>query len=247
MRLAAIPICFHRDINQAREMGYESSLTTHPGAVAAEACAFMSFVISKALVRPCNDTPLTAKEFLNVISQEYEQILLLEVQNASATTITSIFQFLKRSSRESRQNSIAAKQLMIRLLRSEEQDSSLERCWNWKSNSLNILQTLSNRGREYNGRMISPGYFGAYSMDGLAMALHALYHTSSFNEAIIKVINFCGDSDTTGSICAQMAGAFYGIGDINPPWIARLNEWDDCEFELRGILLYYMNDPIMTI
>jgi ADP-ribosyl-[dinitrogen reductase] hydrolase len=58
----------------------------------------------------------------------------------------------------------------------------------------------------YNGYPVSPGYFGAFSLDGLALAMHCFYSTDSFNEAVVKVINFCGDSDTTGSICAQMAG-----------------------------------------
>ncbi len=44
----------------------------------------------------------------------------------------------------------------------------------------------------------------AFSLDGLAMALHAFYHTSNFNDAIVRVINFCGDSDSTGSICGQV-------------------------------------------
>jgi hypothetical protein len=47
-------------------------------------------------------------------------------------------------------------------------------------------------------------------MDGLAMALHAVYHTTTFGEAITAVINMLGDADTTGAIAGQIAGAFYG-------------------------------------
>jgi len=47
MRLAAVPIFFHEDIEKCRVMSYESSLTTHPGLIAAEACAFMGYVISR--------------------------------------------------------------------------------------------------------------------------------------------------------------------------------------------------------
>jgi hypothetical protein len=99
-----------------------------------------------------------------------------------------------------------AKDAILRLLRSAEADSSTERCWNWKAPRLEVRRTLRNRGPVYNGHPVSPGYFGAFSMDGLALALHCFYSTGSFNDAVVKVVNFCGDSDTTGSICAQMAG-----------------------------------------
>jgi ADP-ribosylglycohydrolase len=33
------------------------------------------------------------------------------------------------------------------------------------------------------------------------MALHCLYTTSSFEEALVKIINYAGDSDTTGAVC----------------------------------------------
>lgn len=49
-----------------------------------------------------------------------------------------------------------------------------------------IERTLRNRGHQYNGYPVSAGYFGAFSLDGLAIALHCVYHTSSFNEAIVK-------------------------------------------------------------
>ena len=40
------------------------------------------------------------------------------------------------------------------------------------------------------------------------MALNGFYHTRSFNEAVVWVVNFLGDSDTTGSICAQVENVF---------------------------------------
>ena len=167
--------------------------------------------LSRALNRPAADIR-SAKEFLDVISIEYES--LLDVHEPTD-----------------------AKSAILKLLRSSEPEESTELCWNWKSPQLHILRTIKNRGKSYNGRPLSLGYFGAYSMDGLAMALHAFYTTTSFNEAVVKVINFLGDSDTTGSICAQIAGAFYGIDAIDPVWIRDLNTWDDREIELRAILL----------
>jgi ADP-ribosyl-[dinitrogen reductase] hydrolase len=56
---------------------------------------------------------------------------------------------------------------------------------------------------------VSREYFGSYSLDGLAVALHAVYHTSSFNDAIVKTVNFCGDADTTGAIAGQVCSLYH--------------------------------------
>jgi hypothetical protein len=127
-----------------------------------------------------------------------------------------------------------------KLLLSQEEDSSTERCWNWRSPSLLLLQTIKNRGARYNGHRVSPTYFGSFSIDGLAMALHAIYHTTSFNDAIVKVINMRGDADSTGSVCGQIAGAIYGVDSIDERWRRDLNQWDDREVELRAIILHYL-------
>jgi ADP-ribosyl-[dinitrogen reductase] hydrolase len=57
----------------------------------------------------------------------------------------------------------------------------------------------------------NPEYFGSYSLDGLYIALHTIYHTNSFSEAIFKAVNYGGDSDSNASITGQLAGAIYGI------------------------------------
>lgn len=48
-------------------------------------------------------------------------------------------------------------------------------------------------------------------MDALAMALHTVWHTSSFFEVAIMNANMGGDCDTVGAIAGQIAGAMYGI------------------------------------
>ncbi|CAE7425576.1 draG, partial [Symbiodinium microadriaticum] len=91
----------------------------------------------------------------------------------------------------------------------------------------------------YNGYPVSAEYFGSYSLDAVSIALHAVYHTRTFPEVIVKTVNFCGDADTTGAIAGQIAGAFYGVTAIDSTWMTQLRAWDPLrEIELRCVCLY---------
>ena len=50
-------------------------------------------------------------------------------------------------------------------------------------------------------------------MDALAMALHTVWYSHSFNECVIVNADMGGDCDTVGSIAGQIAGAMYGVDD----------------------------------
>ena len=52
MRLAPVVLRYHTDIALAREQAYTSSLTTHPGPIAAEACAFLAHLLVRGIHRP---------------------------------------------------------------------------------------------------------------------------------------------------------------------------------------------------
>lgn len=68
-------------------------------------------------------------------------------------------------------------------------------------------------------------------MDGLAMALWALWNSNSFAHALLNAVNLLGDADTVGAIVGQMAGALYGFKRIiSDEWSVRcvknLMHWD---------------------
>jgi len=217
MRLAPVPVFFHNcELDVVRKFARESSYTTHPGPQAAEACAFLAHTIVRAirLTTPAGrDDGLSAKKFLDLIAAEYLDLL------------------------EERRDDPGVKE-MICLLQSAHPDDSTERNWNWKSSSLMITQTIRTRGSRYNGYPVTAGYFGSYCMDGLAMALYSVYHTSSFDEAVVRCVNFLGDADTTGAIAGQIAGAFYGISSINQKFFLNLYKWDHGDFALKSAMLY---------
>ena len=60
--------------------------------------------------------------------------------------------------------------------------SPREANWDWKQPRLAMEEALRARGNQYNGHPVSAGYFGAYCMDGLAMALWAIKHSTSLSE-----------------------------------------------------------------
>ncbi len=79
---------------------------------------------------------------------------------------------------------------------------------------------------------------GSYAMDALAMALHCLYTTSTFKDAVLKAATRGGDADTIGAIAGQLAGAIYGVDAIPKEWIAHIHQWDrGGEIAARGHLL----------
>jgi len=209
MRLAPIPIFYHADIETAVKMSVESSYTTHPGPHAADACGFLGFIIASAITHRRGQDE-TAARFLDQCVEAY--LNRPEVHSQSC---------------------------LVRLLQSSEPIGSKERCWNWRDpEGPFITETLAARGLTYNGYPVSLGYFGSYCMDGLALALHSVYHTKSFMEALTLCVNFLGDADSTGAICGQIAGAYYGFSAIDERLVKQLQKWDRGEVSLRGALLY---------
>jgi ADP-ribosyl-[dinitrogen reductase] hydrolase len=227
MRLAPIPVYFWRDASAARAMAAKASYTTHPGPLAADACEVLAFLVAQAIEElPIFTTPASAaagdsvagvgglKAWMDAKVAELEALLLAERGTDFATAP------------------------LLRLLRASEPPGSTEECWNWRANQLPVEAALAARGASYNGYPVSPGYFGAFSFDGLAMALHSVYHTSSFDAAVVRCVNFLGDADSTGSMVGQLAGALYGWSTIDPRFLANLARWDDHHTALRGWLLY---------
>jgi len=245
MRLAPIPVFFSHFqgdeelLNIALRHAKESNFTTHPGHIAAEACALMSFVIIRAIHRP-NGKFENVREFLDTVTGEYLE--RLEKENTSSKMrlheISQTKEFAQLKAKLEQANyqnvyghetpselqiavgelhsQIMAQCFVIRLLRSAESDDSTERCWNWKCRygELGIDLTMRNRGSRYNGYPNTQGYFGSYCMDGLAMGLHSVYNSKSFGDAVEKAVNMLGDADSTGSIAGQMAGAWYGFKSV---------------------------------
>ena len=213
IRLAPLPIfCVASSEQECMDMARRSSRSTHTGLGAAESAAFLAFAIQRAINRPVAGKRGLEGEpirtFLDGVTAEF--------------AASCPHDDLKR------------------LLSGEgEPEDSKELMWNWKAEQLEITKTIANRGDDYNGHgPTAPHYCGAYALDGLAMALWAVYRSTSTADAIITCANLLGDADSTAAVAGQLAGAFYGAADVDPRLVALLRRWDpEQEMVARAVLL----------
>lgn len=253
MRLAPVPIACRLSVNQSMEVSAFQSLSTHPGAEAAACCCFMACFINLALDEHSNrkNPGADPHRFIDKVVNDF-------------TTHFACGEVSKKAGMETFWLSAgddhqASLDRLFALLRCEP-PSPKEQNWHWKREELQLRGAITARRTgphgydhraTYNGHPISSEYFGAYCMDGLAMALWSLWHSRSFSQCIIRVVNLCGDADTTAAIAGQMAGAQFGWSGLlkdergaTDEWtvtcIQRLRRWDPlAEVGLRAVLLYH--------
>ena len=78
----------------------------------------------------------------------------------------------------------------------------------------------------------SPGSFAPVTgyRDGgphlLKASLWAFHDADTFEEAVLKAVNLGDDADTTGAVCGQLAGAYWGKFGIPEPLRAGLARMD---------------------
>jgi ADP-ribosyl-[dinitrogen reductase] hydrolase len=79
----------------------------------------------------------------------------------------------------------------------------------WKNKNKNEIRTLPGR-----------------CLWSLEAAFWCIYHTDTFEDALILAINLSGDADTIGAITGQLAGAIYGCSMIPMRWYQGLQRVD---------------------
>jgi hypothetical protein len=71
-----------------------------------------------------------------------------------------------------------------------------------------------------------------YVVKSLEAALWAFHSAENFREAVLKAVNLGDDADTTGAVCGQLAGAYWGVAGIPPEWLAG---WPDATSSKRAV------------
>ena len=92
-----------------------------------------------------------------------------------------------------------------------------DRDWRWRAPA---YRYSASRTRD------DPGYVGSYAMDAMAMALHIVHVSPSFEGALLMAANTCGDADTLAAITGQLAGACFGAKAIPTAWAVAVERWD---------------------
>ena len=73
-------------------------------------------------------------------------------------------------------------------------------------------------------------------MQSLEAALWAFHDAQDFRTAVLKAVNLGDDADTTGAVCGQLAGAYWGERGIPQPWLDGLAKREMIEQSLAGLL-----------
>lgn len=73
-------------------------------------------------------------------------------------------------------------------------------------------------------------------VESLEAALWAFYDAPDFETAVLKAVNLGGDADTTGAICGQLAGAYWGEIGIPLRWRNGLDKKEMIEQAIRQCL-----------
>jgi ADP-ribosylglycohydrolase len=69
----------------------------------------------------------------------------------------------------------------------------------------------------------------------LEAALWAFHDARDFREAVLRAVNLGDDADSTGAVCGQLAGAFWGESGIPSEWLTGLARRDMIEQALNRI------------
>jgi ADP-ribosylglycohydrolase len=70
----------------------------------------------------------------------------------------------------------------------------------------------------------------------LEASLWAFHDAETFEQAVLKAVNLGDDADTTGAICGQLAGAYWGESGISESLRSGLARMDMLEKALAGIV-----------
>ena len=125
------------------------------------------------------------------------------------------------------------------LAQGQAEGNDPDRQWTWRQVDYQYSPTRATN---------QPGYVGSYAMDGLAMAMHCVYSTFTFKEAVLKCVNMAGDADTVGAITGQIAGSIYGCESIPLEWIQSIQQWDNGgDIACKASLLYHMRENEVVI
>ncbi|MBV9846494.1 MAG: ADP-ribosylglycohydrolase family protein [Kutzneria sp.] len=113
------------------------------------------------------------------------------------------------------------------------------RRWNGHEDQLARLEAavrLADEGRVSPDRLAEKLGGGWVGEEALAIATYSVLVTDNLADALCVSVNHSGDSDSTGSVCGNLAGAYYGVRAIPPTWLNHL--------EMRDVITMLSEDAL---
>ena len=80
---------------------------------------------------------------------------------------------------------------------------------------------------DYRSKHVDAISGSGYVIHCLEASAWSFWQSSSFKEAVLLAVNLGDDADTTGAVCGQIAGAFYGDVGIPAHWLSQLVMLDE--------------------
>lgn len=129
--------------------------------------------------------------------------------------------------------------VLAALMHGEDRDAVLSPAWNplQQLNAIQPLHPLINEVAQGSFRHKQPPDIQGtgWVVKSLEAALWAFHDAASFEEAVLRAVNLGDDADTTGAVCGQLAGAFWGESNIPESLRAGLARPDMLARALAGI------------
>src|SRR5262245_48143150 len=129
--------------------------------------------------------------------------------------------------------------VLAALVRGEDRAAVLSPDWRHLQilNDIKPLHALIQQVAQGSYRENSSIEGSGWVVKSLEAALWAFHDADSFEEAVLRAVNLGDDADTTGAICGQLAGAFWGESRIPGPLRSGLARMDLIEEALTGIVV----------
>lgn len=144
------------------------------------------------------------------------------------------------ASRQCKAACLALGEILAHLMMGHEKDKTLENmaglfstfCFTWDIEHEPLIQNVLD-GSYKSGEGIDGS---GWVVKSLEAALWAFYTSNSFEETVLKAVNLGNDSDTTGAVAGQLAGAYWGYSGIPQHLIDGLDRKDMIDQYLDPIL-----------
>ena len=130
--------------------------------------------------------------------------------------------------------------VLAALIHGEDRDAVLSPDWKplQQLNSIKPLHPLIQEIAQGSFRKKQPPVIqgSGWVVKSLEASLWAFYNAESFEDAVLKAVNLGDDADTTGAICGQLAGAYWGESGIPESFRSGLARMDMLEIAMAGLL-----------